>query len=150
MISQGGLSAKKTLQDNELDSAPGDLIAEAAFCVHGELGPGLSQSVYYECFERELKHMKVNFERNVAFTIKYRKKTIRNAFIADFVVNNKALIMIRAEDKSAKHDLEIRSFLKHSGLSEAYILNFRAQDMREGIVKANYRPGWIDARKAVN
>ena len=150
MISIGGMAAKKPENDDEQTASFAEKISEAAFCVHSELGPGLGESVYYECFERELKHMKMNVESGVPFSIRYRKKNIKNAFIADFIIENTALVFIRAEEKSAMHEMEIRSYLKHSGLTEAYILNFRVSDMRDGIIKASFRPGWVDARKSAN
>ena len=115
----------------------GPKIAEAAFYVYSMLGPGLDESVYRECFRIELEHQGIPYARDVAFPMEFRGKRIETTFKADFVIGSHALIFIVAEDKSDLHRLQIRSLLKLSGKSEAYILNFRVDDMRHGVMRAS-------------
>ena len=128
------LGRKAANEDGE--TSIGQRINEIAFKVHGELGPGLDDDIYRECVEIELKAAKASFEKDVPFQIRYGRKTIKAAFHADFVIDRKAVLFVIAEPKSALHDMQIRSYLKHSGLEEAYIVNFRVADMREGMMRA--------------
>ncbi|MBI1259936.1 MAG: GxxExxY protein [Chloroflexi bacterium] len=126
----------------------GPKIAEAAFYVYSQLGPGLDESVYRECFYEELQYQGVPIARDVAFPMQFRGKTIEQAFSADFVVGDQAIVFVIAEEKTELHNLQIRSLLKLSGKDEAYIVNFRVADMRKGIMRATVQRGHILADQA--
>ncbi|GEM_PF-324381 len=133
---------KPTKEELEKGEA-GPLIAQAAFYVYGALGPGLDESIYKECFYEELKHQNIPFERDVLFPMEYRGRRIEQAFHADFVVGGRAIVFVIAEDKSDLHNFQIRSLLKLSGMQEAFIVNFRVDDMRKGITRAIVQTGNI-------
>ncbi len=119
----------------------GPKIAEAAFHVHKELGPGLDESIYRDCFFEELQYQGVPVVRDVMFPIEFRGKTIEQAFHADFIVGDKAVVFVIAEEKTELHKMQIRSLLKLSGKEEAFIVNFRVPDMRKGIIRAVVQKG---------
>ncbi len=123
--------------------AAGAKIAEAAFYIHQMLGPGLDESLYRACFARELAYQNVPAQADVMFPVMFRDAPVEPGFRADFVVGGQALVFVIAEEKSDFHKLQIRSLLRLSGLEEAYIVNFRVPDMRQGIMRATLQKGHV-------
>jgi len=117
----------------------GPKITEAAFAIYSQLGGGLDADIYKKCFYQEMKQQGIPFGQDVGFDIDYKGSAIEAAFTADFVIAGQAVVSIIAEEKSAVHDLKIRSMLKNSGLKEAYIINFRVADMRSGVMRAVFQ-----------
>ena len=54
----------------------------AIYEVHKELGPGLLEKVYQEALEKELKLQGIPFEREKAFTIRYKGEELEQKYIA--------------------------------------------------------------------
>lgn len=136
-IVEQGKPTKEELEKGEA----GPMIAQAAFYIYSVLGPGLDESIYKECFYEELRHLGVPFERDVMFPMEFRGRWIEQAFCVDFVVGGRAIVFVIAEDKSELHNMQIRSLLKLSNMDEAFIVNFRVPDMRNGITRATMQKG---------
>jgi GxxExxY protein len=123
--------------------ALGQRIAQAAFDVHRAVGPGFAPGVYKQCLAAGLREAGMAVETDVAIPLAYKTITIDHAFTADIVVNGTAVIVVRAEPKSDDHKDQLASFLKASGKTEAYLMNFGLKDMRQGIARATVRPAQI-------
>ena len=64
-------------------------IIGAAIEVHKALGPGLLESAYQECLERELIGRGHRVERQRSFPVVYKGATIKRRFRLDMVVDGK-------------------------------------------------------------
>lgn len=132
--------SKKDLKNDQF----GPKIAKAAYYIHEQLGPGLEEAVYKECFFEELQHQNIPVRRDVIFPLQFRTKRVEQAFRADFVVGDSTIVFIIAEEKSALHNMQIRSLLKLSEKQEAFIVNFRVSDMSSGIMRAVLTKGNVN------
>lgn len=143
MAKLGNLKMVDPRKAAKASDALGQRLAHAAFDVHRAVGPGFSAAVYKQCLAAELRAAGMDVETDVAFPLTYKTITVEGAFAADIVVNGLALIVVRAEPRSDDHKDQLASFLKASGKTEAYLMNFGLKDMRQGIARAVVRPAQI-------
>lgn len=93
--------------------------------VHRILGPGLLEIVYKDALEYELKNRKINFEREKKYEVEYKDIILPHHFYADFVVNNKIILEIKAQNGVAnEHYAQVINYLAISNCSIGLIVNF--------------------------
>ncbi len=107
---------------------------DALFLVHSELGPGLLESVYGVCLEEELRHRGIKFTREVAIPLHYRTRQLEVGFRADFVVEEKLLIELKAvESLLPVHQAQVITYLKLSKLDLGFLVNFNVPLIKDGM-----------------
>jgi GxxExxY protein len=99
--------------------------------IHKLLGHGFAESFYKEALEYEFNLNGVNYERNKLYTIDYKGHELKQKFVADIVVLNKIIIMIKAqEDGIDDHVIsETINFLKVSKCKLGLIINFARKSL---------------------
>lgn len=70
----------------------------AAIEVHKNLGPGLLESVYHECFAFELENRGLHFQSEMRVPIKYKSLSIDSKLRCDFFVENLITVELKALD----------------------------------------------------
>lgn len=95
-----------------------------AMKVHGKLGPGFVEKLYQRALYLEFKNASLNFEREKKIEVTYNKAKI-GYFDADFIVDNKVIVEIKATDHIGDiHLAQLMSYLKAARLKVGLILNF--------------------------
>jgi GxxExxY protein len=84
------------LIDGELS---GKIIA-AAIEVHRRLGPGLMESVYEQCFCRELEIRELRFERQLPIDVEYKGLKIVAALRTDLIVEDKIIVELKSAEQN--------------------------------------------------
>lgn len=93
--------------------------------VHNELGKGFSEIVYGDALELELKSHGVPYSREVRFNIVYKGKILSHQYIADFVIEDKIIVEIKAIEKLAQtHIKQTLNYLAASKLRLGLLINF--------------------------
>ncbi|MEZ4811674.1 MAG: GxxExxY protein [Allomuricauda sp.] len=93
--------------------------------VHNELGKGFSEAVYGDALEIELKSNGVPYQREVKFDIDYKGKTLKHCYYADFLVEDKILLELKAVEKiSNGHIKQTLNYLAASKMKLGLIVNF--------------------------
>ena len=93
--------------------------------VHRILGPGLLEIVYKDAIEYELNNRNINFEREKKYEVEYKDIILPHHFYADFVVNNKIILEIKAKNGVAnEHYAQVINYLAISNCSIGLIVNF--------------------------
>ena len=64
--------------------------------VHKSLGPGLLESAYHSCLEKELDILGLRYESEVPLTLGYKGITVDIAYRADLLIENKLLVELKA------------------------------------------------------
>ena len=118
-------------------------VPQAALNVHQVLGGGCDIDLYRQCMFEELKQSGMQVLRNVSLPLKYRELSVGRAMVADFIINDETLVLIRTVQDKNDCELELRSCLKLSGKAEGFLFNFRIKDMREGILHATVQKGAV-------
>lgn len=113
---------------------PSRQIVDAAFKVHQALGAGLLESIYEECLAFELAKRGFMVERQKAMPVLYDGHKMELGYRLDLVVNNQFIIEIKAVEKMIPlFDAQILTYLKLSGISTGFLINFNVPLFKEGV-----------------
>jgi GxxExxY protein len=109
-------------------------IIGAAIEVHKALGPGLLESAYQECLERELIERGHHVERQRAFPVVYKGAAIKRRFRLDMVVDGQVLVEIKAvKHLLPVHEAQILSYLRLARLPLGLLINFHQTTLTAGL-----------------
>jgi GxxExxY protein len=110
-----------------------DIIA-AAIEVHRNLGPGLLESAYEECFCHEFSLRKILYSRQVALPLEYKGFKLDCGYRMDLVVDGRVVVELKCVDKILPlHEAQLLTYLKLSGMSTGLIINFNTPLLKDGI-----------------
>ncbi len=108
-------------------------IIRAAETVHGELGPGLPQSIYDTCLGMELEKAGLAVQRNVPVPLIYDGADL-GRFYADMVVGGEVTLTIKTLDEILPyHHRQLFTYMKLGGCQTGLILNFNTVSLRDGL-----------------
>jgi GxxExxY protein len=109
-------------------------IISCAINVHRQLGAGLLESIYEECFLIELEEAKINFESQKTIPLIYNKKQLKSSFRLDLLIENKVIVELKAVDKLLPiHQSQIMTYMKLSRTELGLIINFNEVLLKNGI-----------------
>src|SRR5579872_2863964 len=130
---QDATFAKKAEPSREHDAIARQIV-DSAFAVHSALGPGLLESVYEQCLERELRYRNIAVARQVALPLLYRDEPIEVGFRIDMLVNNLVIVEIKAIEKLLPiHEAQLLTYLRLSRKQVGLLINFNTVLIKEGI-----------------
>ncbi len=93
--------------------------------IHKELGKGFSEAVYSDALELELKLNGVPYNREMKFDIVYKGKKLKHYYFADFVIDNKIILELKAIEKlTNSHIKQTLNYLAASKLRLGLLINF--------------------------
>ena len=102
-----------------------DKILAAAYQVHRELGCGFLEKVYQEALAVVLSEMGIPFEREKSLDIVYHGKTLACKYVADFVIDNKVILELKAvTDLDTSCESQVINYLKVTGYKVGFLMNF--------------------------
>ena len=108
-------------------------ILDASIFVHKEMGPGLLESVYELCLNKELHLRGINVERQVYLPLIYRGEDLGKDFRIDLLVENEIIIEIKAVDGILPvHEAQIISYLKLADKKLGFLINFNVPLLKNG------------------
>jgi|TARA_R100000789_G_C2999489_1_gene148382 GxxExxY protein len=93
--------------------------------VHRELGKGFSEMVYGDALEIELINNNIKYKREVKFNITYKGDLLSHFYVADFIIDNKIVLEIKAiENLTKSHVKQTLNYLAASKLKLGILANF--------------------------
>ncbi len=105
----------------------------AAIEVHRHLGPGYLECVYEEALAVELDLRHIPYERQKAFAVDYKGRTIGEGRL-DFLVGDELLVELKAVEALAPiHKAQVISYLKATQHQLGLLINFNVPVLRNGI-----------------
>lgn len=111
-----------------------ELVIGCGIEVHRQLGPGLLESTYAECFSRELRDAGIAFRRQVNVPVIYKGESPPAVYRLDFVIENAVVVEIKATEKLAPvHEAQLLTYLRHTGISVGLLLNFNSPVLKDGM-----------------
>jgi GxxExxY protein len=125
--------------DPDHDVAPeveaiGRNVLDAAFEVHKALGPGMLESAYATCLGFALLDKGLRVEREVWVPITFAGRTIEAAYRVDLLVEDQVIVEAKAvESVLGVHQAQLVTYLRLTGLSLGFLLNFNVPWMKAGI-----------------
>jgi GxxExxY protein len=108
-------------------------ILDASIFVHKEMGPGLLESVYELCLDKELSLRNIKTNRQVALPLRYRGYEIDKEFRIDLLIEDEIIIEIKAVDYLLPvHEAQIISYLKLADKKLGFLINFNVPLLKNG------------------
>lgn len=112
----------------------GTHVVDAAFKVHSTLGPGLLEKVYEACLTHELKKRALFVETQVFLPVHYDGITIDSGLRLDVLVNRQVIVELKvAEILHPVFGIQLKTYLKITGLRLGYLINFNVPLIKSGI-----------------
>jgi GxxExxY protein len=113
-----------------------EAIIGAAIEVHRELGPGLLESAYEECFRHELHLRGLTFQLQVELPVTYKGLKLDGGYRLDVVVENAVIVELESiEQISPIHQAQLLTYLRLSGKKVGLLTNFNVAVLKNGIVR---------------
>lgn len=101
-----------------------------AMDIHRVLGKGLSEIVYKDAFEYELKYNNIFYEREKEYLINYKDVVLPHKFYADFVVYDKIILEIKSKKAVIEdHYNQVLNFLAITKLEVGLLVNFHENSL---------------------
>ena len=102
--------------------------------VHRNTGPGLLEVVYEQCLGFELRRANLEFARQVLIPARYKGEELGDGFRADFVVAEQLILEVKSVATILPvHEMQLRTYLRMSGIRVGLLLNFNAPRLMDGL-----------------
>ena len=83
-------------------------IIGAAIEVHRSIGPGLLESTYEECLDRELRESGLVVSRQLVVPLTYKGKPLASTYRLDLIVEERVIVEVKAVEKLARVHVPLR------------------------------------------
>lgn len=111
-----------------------NLVIGGAIEVHRALGPGLLESAYQRCMERELSLRHLQFDKQVALPVMYKGEPVDCCYRIDLVVEHELIVEIKSvEHLLPVHSAQAITYLKLAGAKQALLMNFNVPILKSGL-----------------
>jgi GxxExxY protein len=109
-------------------------IVDIAIKIHKNLGPGLLESVYEKCFEYELNHRGISYQRQKEVPIVYENLKVEDGLRLDLLVDDLVIIELKAQENyHPVWEAQLLSYLKLTNKRLGLLINFHVPIMKNGI-----------------
>lgn len=110
-----------------------NVIMDAAFSIHREVGPGLLESVYEVILARNLIDKGLAVERQVPVPIQFQEIVFDEGFRADIFVERKVIIELKSIERlQPVHSKQLLTYLRLSGCRLGLLINFGENLLKDG------------------
>ncbi len=100
-------------------------IVGCAFEVYNTLHDGYLESVYERALEWEILEAGFTVRCQVGIPVFYKGINLNRNFCADLIVDNRIVIELKAVSTlHARHEMQLRNYLKSTGMQEGLLINF--------------------------
>ena len=108
-------------------------VLDAAIDVHRNLGPGLLESIYEICLEKEIKYRGLEVRRQVELPVFYKGEKLDSNFRLDLIVEDKVIIELKTVEKLLPvHIAQVLTYLKLSDNRLGLLINFNEALLKDG------------------
>ena len=111
------------------------LVIGAAMEVHREMGPGLLESVYQKCMEKELRLQGVDFKPQARLPLVYKGEIIEEEEMRmDLYFPEKLVVELKAVEKLLPiHEAQLLTYLRLSKTHVGLLINFTVPLLKQGV-----------------
>jgi GxxExxY protein len=109
-------------------------IIGAAIEIHRAIGPGLLESSYELCLEKEFKLREIPYQRQLKIPLSYKGLELDYTYRIDFLVANRVVVEVKAVDiLMPVHHAQLLSYLKLGNWKTGLLINFHVPVLSMGI-----------------
>ena len=122
----------------DVDALTQEIIG-AAIEVHRHLGPGLLESAYGRCLERELGFRGLRYEKEVPVALDYKGVLVQEAYRIDLLVENRVVVELKVvEQLTDRHKAQLLTYLRLTRHPVGLLINFNETRLKHGIRRLVY------------
>jgi len=111
-------------------------IIGAAIEVQRQLGPGLLESAYEQCFCHELHLRNLAFKCQIDLPVSYKGLQLDCGYKIDVIVNDEVIVELKAVERILPvHEAQLLTYLKLSGKKVGLLINFNSSLLTQGIIR---------------
>jgi GxxExxY protein len=113
----------------------------AAIEVHRVMGPGLIESVYEKCLQRELELRGLRVAKQMAVTVEYKGLVFEDNLRCDLLVEDCLLVELKAvETLHPVNKAQLLSYMRLLDVPVGLLINFHETLLKRGVHRL-YLPG---------
>jgi GxxExxY protein len=102
--------------------------------VHRELGPGLLESSYHICLNRELQLRGIPHLSEVVLPLEYKGVQIRKGYIIDLLIDDILIVEIKSVEKLLPiHGSQLMTYMHLKRVPAGLLINFNVQTLFQGL-----------------
>ncbi len=102
--------------------------------VHRELGPGLLENTYKECFAYELSKSGIQYQLEVRCPVVYKEVEIDCGYRIDILVEDKIILELKSVARLLPvHEAQLLTYLRLSDKKIGLLINFNEKLLKNGI-----------------
>jgi GxxExxY protein len=106
----------------------------ASIEVHRCVGPGLLESAYRACLQKELQSQGVPFETEVRLPVFYKGEPVDCQYRIDFWFGDELVLELKSvEHLLPVHSAQLLTYLKLTKAKQGLLINFNVPVLRSGI-----------------
>jgi GxxExxY protein len=132
------------IQNSEYLGGEGYALIGAAFEVHKELGGGMSEEIYQESLEIELRLRAIDFIPKGELKLFYKEHLLEKKYYPDLLVSNAIITELKSvKALNQEHERQLLNYMRISRKAVGYLLNFGPLDKLEWkrFILKEYVPG---------
>lgn len=104
--------------------------------VHRDKGPGLLESVYFECMLIELQESGLSVRQKVRMPLRYRGRRLTSIYGLDLLVQDRVVVEIKAVSALAPvRKAQLLTYLTLTGYPVGLLINFNVPVLRAGVCR---------------
>ncbi len=109
-------------------------IVDVSVTVHRIMGAGLLESVYELCMMKEFELRNIKAQSQVTLPLLYKNFELSKDFKIDILVEDEILLELKSVEAIIPvYEAQIISYLKLSGITLGFLINFNVPLMKQGI-----------------
>jgi GxxExxY protein len=109
-------------------------IVGCAITVHKTLGPGLLESVYEKCLQKELEYNGFQVETQKKVKLEYRDLLIETELRLDLIVNNTVVVEIKSvENLLPVHEAQLLTYMSLLEKPQGLLINFYTDNITKSV-----------------
>jgi GxxExxY protein len=109
-------------------------IVGCAITVHKTLGPGLLESVYEKCLQKELEYNGFQVETQKKVKLEYRDLLIETELRLDLIVNNTVVLEIKTvENLLPVHEAQLLTYMNLLEKPQGLLINFYTDNISKSV-----------------
>ena len=109
-------------------------VIACAIEVHKQMGPGLNEGIYHDCFALELGLSAIPYESDVPILLDYKGQRLRKHFEIDLIVDGRLVVELKAvETLHPAHQAQVLTYLRITNLPAGLLLNFNQPTLHAGL-----------------
>ncbi len=115
-------------------SALSNQVLGCAIEVHRHLAPGLLESTYQNCLAHELSLQNIPFKKECPLPVEYKGIRLDCGYRVDILVENAIILELKSVERvTPVFEAQLLTYIKLSGISHGFLLNFNVPRLKEGI-----------------